>query len=145
MNATLRNRAARVRRMMGKNKTRRVKRQEGRRYLVKPGHIRFSNRNRYSNENNTNNNNETWNYNNILKNIENEEHMRELVESRKSVLPSFPEYGSPRLNPNQAKRFANLLSRYNDPNTMVNALSRNTTMSNRNRRIFRAKIREMFE
>lgn len=138
MNATLRNRRARVNKML--RNTRRVKRQVGKRYLVKPSHIRFSNKNAYSNNNNINNsNNETWNLNDLLNNI----HQRELTESRKSIVPSKPTYQNVRMNPKQAKLYANILSRFNDPNEMLNALNM-MPMSQKDHNVLVGRIRSMF-
>lgn len=110
----------------------------GKRYLAKPAHIRFSNKNSYSN----NNNNNTWNYNN--NNTNNLAHMNALIESRRSIQPSYPRYQNVSLSPEQAKLFANISALYNDPETMKDALV-SSGISRKNRNRLTQKIRALYE
>ena len=127
------NRRSRVNRMLrGPATTRRLKRNPGRRYLVKPSHLRFSNTTNVSNNNNLSN----YSNNNI-------NHLKALIESRKSIVPSRPYHQNIGLTPNQAILFANLSANYNDPRSMINALTRKN-ISNKNRNILRQKVYALY-
>jgi prophage DNA circulation protein len=133
---TLKNRRFRVNQLLKApvRQTRRFQRQAGKRFLVKPAHLRFSNVNNYSNNN--------WNnYSNYENN--NINHMRALVESRKSIMPSQRYYNNAYLTPNQAKLFANISLQYNTPEEMYNRLFRNN-ITNKNRNALRKKINALY-
>ena len=114
--------------------TRRLQRQAGKRYLVKPSHLRFSNVNNYSNNN--------WNnYSNYEKN--NVNHVKALIESRKSIVPTRSQYKNVAFTPNQAKLFANISLQYNTPEEMYNRLYQKN-ISNKNRNILGKKINALY-
>ena len=134
---TLKNRRFRVNQLLRTPKslasTKRLRRQSGKRYLVKPTHLRFNT------TVNNNNNNNTWNtYSN-----NNINYLNALVESRKSILPSRPQHRNVSLSPNQAVLFANLSAKYNNPSQMLNALNRKN-IPNKNRNTFRKKIYALY-
>jgi hypothetical protein len=118
--------------------SRKLKRQTGKRYLAKPPHIRFSSINRHSN----NYNNNTWSYNN--NNSNNIRHMNNLIESRRSIQASRPRYTNVGLTPNQAKLFANISARYNNPANMKQAVY-TRAISGKNRNTLTQKIRALYE
>jgi hypothetical protein len=127
-NQTMKNRRSRVNRML---RTRKLQRQQGKRYLTKPNHLRFSNNVSYSNNNyNTEFNNNNFN------------HTRALVNSRKSINVSRPvyrmHYG---FSPREAKLYANLSAKYNSPENFANAILQNTSLSNNDRELFFEKFR----
>ncbi len=129
-NQTMKNRRFRVRKLLGLP-TRKIQRQQGKRYLTKPKHIRFSNNVSSSNNNyNTEFNNNNFN------------HTRALVNSRKSINVSRPlyrmHYG---FSPREAKLYANLSAKYNDPVNFGNAIIKNNSLSNNDRELFLEKIR----
>jgi hypothetical protein len=134
VNQTMRNRRARVNRMLRTSnnvRSRKLQRQPGKRYLTKPSHIRFSNNVSYSNNNyNTEFNNNNFN------------HTRALVNSRKSITVSRPlyrlQYG---FSPREAKLYANLSAKYNSPENLANAIMKNESLSNNDRELFLEKIR----
>ena len=133
-NRTLRNRRFRVNQLLkAPGKTRHLERQAGKRYLVKPSHLRFSTVNNYSNNNN--------NLNNYTKN--NLNYMRNLVQSRKSIVPSRQYLENVGLTPNQAKLFANISAQYNTPEQMYNRLYRRN-ISNKNRNALGKKINALY-
>ena len=124
---TMKNRRFRVNQLL-KPPTRRLRRQQAKRYLTKPSHIRFSN----NINNNWNTNFSTYSNNNI-------KHMINLVQSRQSIVPSKPSYRNVGLSPQQAKLFANISAKYNSPEEMLNAIN-TMNMSNMNRETLQQKI-----
>jgi hypothetical protein len=132
-NQTLRNRRARVNTLLtSPRKTRQIRRQTGKRYLLRPNHIRFSNQ--------INSSTNTWT--NFTNN--NANYTRALVESRKSIVPSrAPPRSQIPLSPKGAAFLANLTSKYNDPRDMMYAL-RESNISERARYVIALKLREMF-
>jgi hypothetical protein len=127
---TMKNRRFRVNQLL-KPPTRRLRRQQGKRYLVKPAHLRFSN-----NVNNWNTNLSNYSNNNIR-------YMINLVQSRQSIIPSKAPYRNVGLTPNQAKQFANMSAQYNTPDEMLNAIN-TMNISNTNRETLRQKIYALY-
>jgi hypothetical protein len=128
---TMKNRRFRVNQLL-KSPTRRLRRQQAKRYLTKPSHIRFSN----NINNNWSTNFSTYSNNNI-------KHMINLVQSRQSIVPSKPRYRNVGLTPNQAKLFANMSANYNTPEEMLNAIN-TMNISNTNRETLRQKIYALY-
>ncbi len=131
-NATFRNRRFRVNQLLKTPKairnTRKLKRQFGKRRLIRPNHIRFSNT--------VNSSDNNLNYNSLSNN--NINYMNALVESRTSI-PKTLRYGNVALSPSQAKLLANISRKYNRSQNMISALYRNN-ISNKNRETLRRKI-----